>query len=374
MAHANRDIREERLRALLKDMIDIYSPSGKEDDIADFLCAYLGGMGFDVESQAVEKTRRNVIVAGDENAPLLLLGHIDTVSAPDFDHYGFEEEEGMVYGLGAADMKGGCAAMIEALCAFRERGGAALPATLALVVGEEETGDGVEAFLEDYHCPWAIVAEPTGLRPCFSHYGYLEFLLNASGKRVHASQASGEDNAVFSMLSTLLRIAAHCREERSDVIFNIRDLTSAHAGFAVPDRCEAWIDLHVPPLFPMEELIFEIEDIARGFSRSGANSRIEIACNTVHHGYSLPEKGLLADVLKGVFGTRGMEWESGAFVSDSDAVHLWQKGVRPVVLGPGGLEMAHTYGERVLFAQIADAARIYLEVLARLAAAPGGAE
>ncbi len=361
-------IQEERLRALFREMVDIYSPSGKEEEIVEYAGAYLEKRGFDVVYQPVEKTRRNIIIPGVEDAQLLFIGHLDTVSASDFDHYEYQEREGSIYGLGASDMKGGCAAMIEAFCAYRERADAPLPAALALVVGEEETGDGAQALLEDYHFPWAVVGEPTGLRPCFDHYGYLEFILTTTGRRVHASQASGADNAVFSMLTALLRISDHCREKREEVIFNIRDLTSAHAGFAVPDRCEAWIDLHVPSRYPMEELIWEIEDLTRALARPGNGGMIGIECNTIHRGYSLPEKGIIAELLRSVYGRRDIPWETGAFVSDSDAVHLWQNGIKPVVLGPGRLETAHTNDEHVDFGEVAEAARVYLGLLDLLGA------
>jgi len=35
--------------------------------------------------------------------------------------------------------------------------------------------------------------------------------------------------------------------ENSEVVYSIRKMKSSQAGFVVPDRCEAWIDLHLPP-------------------------------------------------------------------------------------------------------------------------------
>jgi len=364
-------INEPRLRELFRDMVDIYSPSGKEDEIVSWIGSYLKKQGIERTFQTVEKGRRNIIVTDDNDAELLFLGHIDTVPAPDFDHYGYSEEEDIIYGLGTADMKGGCAAMIEAFTAYREQQGGEFPAVLALVVGEEETGDGALAFLEDYHAPWAIVGEPTRLKPCFSHYGYLEFMVSAAGRRIHASQASLNDNAVFTMLNTLLRLADHCVSGRNDVIFNIRDLMSSNAGFAAPDHCEVWLDLHVPSQFPIEDLIFEVEDIIRTTPSSPAGNGIDISCNTIHRGYSLPEKGPIAEILREVYSERKMPWETDTFLSDSDAVHLWQSGIRPVILGPGGLEMAHTYDECVSFSEVRDAAEIYLSILMKLTGKSG---
>jgi acetylornithine deacetylase len=60
--------------------------------------------------------------------------------------------------------------------------------------------------------------------------------------------------------------------------------------------------------------------------------------------------------------------ETGAFVSDSDAVHLWQNGIKPVVLGPGRLETAHTNDEHVDFGEVESAAHVYLDLLDLLGA------
>jgi acetylornithine deacetylase len=357
----------ERLRDLLVDMVDIYSPSGKEGEIITYLKGYLKRSGMAAVLQEVEKERRNIIIhPHSDECDVLFIGHLDTVPAPDLDRFSSREDDDEIWGLGTADMKGGCAAMIEAFLAYREAFDGDLPAALALVVGEEENGDGALTLMEDYRFQWAVVGEPTDLNPCFGHFGYLEFILNTRGRRLHASQASGSDNAVMTMLDILRRLSLHCDSAREDVIFNIRDLNSSHAGFAVPDWCEAWIDLHFPSRYPVEELIYEIEDIVHSAFPGKTDEEISISCTTVHPGYTLPEKGLLPETLKELYTGNGTDWSPGVFVSDSDAVHLWQNGIRPVILGPGKLEKAHTYDESVSFTQVTEAARLYLDLLVSL--------
>jgi len=201
-------IEPQRLRRLLQHLIDIYSPSGKEEQILDYLHGYLQQHGLPVVPQAVDDSRYNLVVVPPvKRLRLALIGHVDTVAAYDLEHYGYEEEDGVVKGLGAADMKGGVAAMVEAFVSLWKAGTTQVPVALALVVGEEEEGDGALRLVEDYHFPWAVVAEPTNLKPCLSNYGYVEIQIRATGKRRHASLANQGQNPIETMLHLLLKLS-----------------------------------------------------------------------------------------------------------------------------------------------------------------------
>lgn len=92
-----------------------------------------------------------------------------------------------------------------------------------------------------------MVGEPTRLEPCLHNYGYMELKLVTRGERRHASLAGGGRKAVEDMLRLLLTLTAHLQNRRPEVIYNIRDLFSSGGGFVVPEECEAWLDLHLPP-------------------------------------------------------------------------------------------------------------------------------
>jgi acetylornithine deacetylase len=87
---------------------------------------------------------------------------------------------------------------------------------------------------------------------------------------------------------------------------------------------------------------------------------------SVHSGYELPHKGELAEKLKRVYLERGLSWEPRAFRSHSDANLLWASGIKPVILGPGSLEQAHSSHESVSFEQVATASDIYYDLIASL--------
>jgi acetylornithine deacetylase len=157
------DIQPERLRNLLKNLIDIYSPSGKEEEILEYTEKYLKKQGLKVEKQEVDENRYNIIVLPEklDEVDVWYVGHLDTVTAYDLDDYGFSQEEGTVYGLGASDMKAGCAAMIEAFTILAELKETFPPVGLALVVGEEEDSDGAKELIREHSFQWAIIGEPT---------------------------------------------------------------------------------------------------------------------------------------------------------------------------------------------------------------------
>ena len=61
----------------LTNLLGIYSPSGKEEDIANFLAQEMEKMGFEVGIDAIG----NVIgVVGEGEPVIFLCGHMDTVA------------------------------------------------------------------------------------------------------------------------------------------------------------------------------------------------------------------------------------------------------------------------------------------------------
>jgi acetylornithine deacetylase len=348
-----------RLEQLTQDLIDIYSPSGKEREVQHFIEKYLHRQGLQPQLIAVEAGRSNVVVA-PQQSELLFLGHIDTVPAFDLENFNYNRVDDTIYGLGISDMKGACAAMIEAFCTFNTVYGRPPAATLALVVGEEETGDGARQLLKHYSAKYAVVGEPTMLLPCFGHYGYIEIELSSRGKRSHASMATSESHAVTAMLKSLLKIIGFIEESYPDSIYNIRDVSSSEAGFAVPDRCSAAIDLHIPPRLSAanvcEALAAQVDALNTG--------ALTCEFSTVDEGYRISENSTVHELIAAVVPQHTATNE--LFRSHSDANQLWTAGIKPVILGPGSLAQAHTEHESMSFSQLCDAASIYYRLLCTL--------
>jgi len=364
LERAWRAIDPERLRATLLDLLGIYSPSGKEEDVQLYLEARLAEAGFDAERQEVEEERYNLRLTMGEGEPrLYLVGHVDTVAAWDLEACGPQEQEGVIRGLGSADMKGGCAAMLEAWLAM-----AALPpeerpaAGLLLVVGEEENGDGSAAFLQHCRPDWVVIGEPTSLAACFAHYGYLEAGFVTRGRRIHSSLPELGHNAVESMLRVLLHLGRDPLFDRSSsgLVYSIREMSSSRAGFVVPDRCEAWIDLHLPPETEPATVAEAIRRRAAGAGELIAGLDLEVAFDFAASGYDLGTGNPLAEQLRAVYPRLGLPLRTDAFRSHSDGNLFFEAGVSPLILGPGALESAHTPDEQTTLAEVTAAARIYV--------------
>ena len=367
MAKQNQAINPQRLRRLLRQLIDIYSPSGKEEDVLAYLHSYLQKNGLSAKRQSVDDSRYNLIVIpADTDASVALIGHLDTVVAYDLENYGYKEQGDLVSGLGTADMKSGCAAMIEAYVSLWEAGHQHPPVALVMVVGEEEEGDGAKRLLEEYHFPWAIIAEPTDLNPCLSCYGYMEVQLSVKGKRVHASLASRDQNPIETMLGLLLHISHYMVNDRPEGIYNIRNLLSTQAGFAVPDWCEAWLDVHLPPHAPIGDISLELEEIVDRVQKESPQVDTNIRLATIEAGYELPERGSVVEALQATYSRHSLAWEPHPFPSHSDANQLWASGVKPILLGPGQLDKAHAPEESISFQQVVDAAELYRDLIISL--------
>lgn len=355
-----------RLKKLVQRMVDIYSPSGKEEEIVEYLRGYLKRKGLWVTLQEVDERRHNLLVLPQESdIRIALVGHLDTVSAYELEDFAFGEKGDTLTGLGTADMKGGCAAMIEACLSLRQGGHTNLPVALCLVVGEEESGDGAEQLVKKYHFPWAVIGEPTGLAPCLSHYGYVEAQISTGGKRRHAALAKNP-NAVQTILKVLLRISENMQQAHPEISLNIRDLYSSQAGFAVPEYCEAWLDLHIPPDNSLGAIVAEVEEMVDMERDPHETIQVDCRITTISSGYKLPGRGPVVEALKSVFSRRGIEWKPQPFKSHSDANQLWAAGIMPLLLGPGNIENAHAPHEAVSFDEVCKASKIYRELVLEL--------
>lgn len=357
-------IQPKKLQKLQQDLIDIYSPSGKEKEILDFVYEYLKRHDLPVACQAVDDSRYNLLVIPQEaEVEFALVGHLDTVEAFELENYCYKKKGDTVSGLGSADMKSGCAAMIESyLTAWKEKP-SQVPAALALVVGEEEEGDGAMQLVKEYHFPWAIIGEPTDLRPCLSHYGYVELQIMIHGKRIHASLSNRKQNPVEAMLRLLIEFSNYMEDKRIGLVYNIRDIFSPPAGFIVPDRCEVWIDTHLPHRSPIGEVTMELEEIIKKNQQNNPYLDMTLRFTAIHAGYDIPERGPLVKALIELYNHHSLPWETQSFRSHSDANILWEAGIKPIILGPGQLDQAHAPDESVSFEQVYLAAKIYHDLM-----------
>jgi len=364
------EVRPDRLQDLLKGLVDIYSPSGKEGEVLEFAEGYLRSVGLSALRQPVDEDRYDLIVLppGQDGAELFFVGHLDTVAAYELEEYRSRREGETVFGLGTADMKAGCAAMMEAFTVLAQRQGPFPPVGLALVVDEEEDNRGAEVLAEEYDFPWAVVGEPTDLKPCLAHYGYLEVLLRTRGRRAHSAMPERGQNAIEAMLRLLLDLTDDLASQPAGLVYNLREVSGFPGGFVVPNMCEAYVDLHLPPNSRIDELKARLERLVGSTQKKIPGLDALLRFEDTYSGYVISPDRPMAVKLKETYAAMCLPWEVQDFRSHSDGSVLWAAGVDPIILGPGRLEAAHTPGESVELPRVVQAARVYLDLALRLLA------
>ena len=195
---------QEELIGFLKKLIKINStnPGNQEVEIQDYLSKILLEMGFSVDKFAVddEGKRPNIcaVLHGNrkgKSKDIILNAHVDTVMVSELekwhvDPFGGEEKDGLIYGRGANDMKGGVAAAIWAAKAIKESGDELGGDIILMLTSGEESCEGgtigTRACVKrGYRAPFAIVCEPTSVEIHNSTASLLCFELIIEGKAIH---------------------------------------------------------------------------------------------------------------------------------------------------------------------------------------------
>jgi acetylornithine deacetylase len=365
-------IDEARLTGLLERSVAEYSPSFAEEPamtvfaeaLAEADIAYLRQP---VPDRAHGDQLGNLLVEiGPQPPALMWVGHVDTVPVIEEEQLAAERTGDLLYGLGTADMKGGCAAIIEAVTALIEAGATFKRGlTVALVVGEEEYGDGSEALAARVAAPLTVIGEPTSLTPCVDHYGYYEYRLETKGTQAHAALPEMGASAIHAMLAWLMAMYEEEQTPRyaDSMAFNPREIYGGGDLFVVAPDCSAMIDIHAKPGID-DALVADLVERARTIAarthplRTFASEQVFSSA-----GYAQASGAVGIDPLRTAFEGEGLNWSPTAFRSHSDAPMFQRAGATAVVCGPGALEVAHTRNEHVSLAEVAQAARVYTRMI-----------
>jgi acetylornithine deacetylase len=239
-AWADVEVDRDHLLADLQALIRIPSITGSEEAVAGWAAGALGGVGLSTELVSPdplairadpdwpgeEMPRRSLPVVLGRVGPsggrrLILSGHLDVVPPGDpatwsMDPWSAEVRDGLVYGRGACDMKGGVASILAAVRALHEAGDLARlegELLVVLVPSEEDGGQGTLAAIRAGATgDMAVITEPSDRDIVVAHAGALTFRLTVPGKAAHASKR-WEGVSALDNLVTLMR-ALEANEER----------------------------------------------------------------------------------------------------------------------------------------------------------------
>ncbi|TNE49338.1 MAG: M20 family peptidase [Deltaproteobacteria bacterium] len=360
-------INHERLEQRLIDLVDIYSPSYAEGPILRYLEEECMERGMGYYKQPVDDSFYNLILTLGSGTPdFFILGHVDTIPQNHIQDHAARREEGIVRGLGAADMKSGVAAMVEALFALKDAGYPhdAPAIGVALLVDEEDGGTGIEQFVKRYQPGMAIVGEPTGMALCNIHYSYMELILSTKGKRVHSALAERGQNAILDLMQVIQRLygmkAPGNTGGPNRCVFNLRDMHSGNRDFVVPPECNAWLDIHLHPDLSVPAFREAVEEILTQWQSETHKAHLTYEWRMSFSGFAIQDDEPIQTLLSQAAQSVQLEEQGSVFRSHSDANLLAEHGTRCVVIGPGELETAHTDEEYVKLSDLHKAAKLYV--------------
>jgi succinyl-diaminopimelate desuccinylase len=229
------------LAARTLELVDVPSESRREAAAMELVRSLLPGEPLSDDAEA--------IVWGDATAPVVLAGHLDTVPAQD--NLPGRIAEGAVHGLGASDMKGGVAVMLElARAGARAR---YVFFTREEVAIEESPLPAVFASGVLAGTELAVVLEPTDAILHAGCLGNLQARIEFHGESAHSARPWTGRNAVHELLEGLAPLP---RLEPRDVELDglvFREVVSAvriQGGIAanvVPARASAELNFRYAP-------------------------------------------------------------------------------------------------------------------------------
>jgi acetylornithine deacetylase/succinyl-diaminopimelate desuccinylase-like protein len=216
----------ELLQGLIR--LDTANPPGNETLAAEFLAEYLRDSGVDCELYARVPERANLVarLPGRGRGPrLALLSHTDTVLADAdewrVDPWSGERRGDEVWGRGALDMKGQCAASAVAIASLAREGFEPNGDLIFVAAADEEVGDGFGLSWLCAEHPDAVRAEYSlnegaGEREVLGGRAYYTcslaekmsrpFRLRVLGRSGHASLPAIADNALVKAARLIQRL------------------------------------------------------------------------------------------------------------------------------------------------------------------------
>jgi succinyl-diaminopimelate desuccinylase len=331
------------LLARTADLVAIPSESHNEAALADHIEARLRALAH----LRVDRFGDNVVARTTVGRGLRLVvaGHLDTVPVNDNGTPEIRDDE--LWGLGAADMKGGLAVMLELAAAVLEP---AIDVTWVFYAGEEVSADhnGLRHLFAQrpdlVAGDAAVLGEPTGAALEVGCQGAMRVRVELLGLRAHTARPWMGRNAlhragrVLAALDDYLArqpvIDGCTYHEALQAVF----VEGGVAGNVVPDRAVVTLNHRFAPDRTSDEALTHVEDVLAPHLAEGDTVTVIDVANAAPPGLTHP---LLAALRE----RNGLEVR--AKLGWTDVSRFAAAGIPATNFGPGNAELAHTRDERV---------------------------
>lgn len=345
----------DEITTLLQQLVAINSinpdlmPGGAgEGEIAHFVANWLERAGVAVTLDEPVAGRPSVIgiVRGTGGGRSLLLNaHMDTVGVEDMARPHEPVVEGKrLYGRGAYDMKAGLAAIMVAAARAKKlslRGDVILTA----VADEEYASLGTQSIVKQWHADAAIVTEPTALRLCVAHRGFIWLEITTQGKAAHGGRPDLGRDAIVKMGHILVGLEQLDRSLRATPSHRFLGSGSLHASLieggqelsSYPASCTLQVERRTIPGETPEQVETEISRLIKEIQRTDPTFLASVKTTLVREPFEVAEN---AQIVQTLFQqSEALLGSAPEVVGDQmwmDAALLAAAGMPTVVFGPGG--------------------------------------
>jgi len=367
--------------ALTRDLIRRPSVTPADEGAMDVLERALTGLGFHCRRMKFEDIENLYARRGTASPNLCFAGHTDVVPTGSTEAWSsapFEAEvkDGILYGRGAVDMKGGIAAWVAAVSQVLAEGD--LPGSLSfLITGDEEgpalhgTKRVVQALMAEGEVIDAcVVGEPSSQQALgdmikIGRRGSLNTWITVHGKQGHVAYPDRAANPVPVLARLVARLADHRLDDGYEAFqpSNL-ELTTLDVGNTatnlIPAEARGRLNIRFNPNHTGESLMAWLNAEA---GKAQAESGLRIELEHLHSGDAfLTQTGpFVTAVQDAVEASTGRRPEASTTGGTSDARFI--RAMCPVLeLGLVGQTM-HQIDERAPVAEIEALAEVYRSVI-----------
>ncbi|MCS7120416.1 MAG: M20/M25/M40 family metallo-hydrolase [Nitrososphaerota archaeon] len=354
---------------LLRRMLEIYSPSGSESELASFLYVELTERGF--SKVRLDKVGNVYGEIGSGSPTLMFCGHMDTVPG----RMTVKVEGGRIYGRGAVDAKAPLAAMISAASKFLDhlKTGRLI---LACVVDEEGFGRGIRGLIrEGVRADFALFGEPSGIcKITFAYKGrvYVRFRLSTPTGHVGAQHIAINAAEKGCQLWWRLRDLSETYRSKQGIFYSLTPcligLRSWRTCGGVPDICNLDVDVRLPPKIKVNEAIEILNNAVDAFKAENKQVSIDIKIKDMVEPFVADRGSALMKALR----------EAICEVTGLNAVFVRKTGtgdmniygstlkIPVATYGPGNSSLAHTPVEFIEVEEYLSSINVYEGVIRRI--------
>ena len=345
-------------------------------ELIDFVREYLRPLGGRFRVTFHDEGRKANLFAsvGPEiDGGVVLSGHTDVVpvegQAWDSDPFVLREHDGLLYGRGAADMKGFIACVLSLIPDYVARN-LKRPVHLAFSYDEEVGCLGVGRMISDVVAaglrPSAcIVGEPTLMQPVIAHKGKRSYRCTVRGLASHSAYAPRGVNAIEAAAEAIAYLKTMARRHRDegpyDHAFDVAHSTIqtgiVHGGTAVnivPNACVFDFEIRNLPGDDPDALLDELRRHIAG------KIEPEIHAVSADTGFTIAQlseipalDGSAETAVVGLVQELTCCHDIGKVSYGTEASQFQRAGIPSVVCGPGSILQAHKPNEYVALEQLA---------------------